>query len=235
MIWLRSLSTFVALLAGASSGIAADSARISSGLPDWAGLYIGAQGTYAKGDALIQSHTFAGAALLPASGVAFETRGALYGARVGYNVLTSDRGLVGIEADFSAGKIAGEGTSVNPATTAISLDRLASARFRIGYIFGELLIYGTGGVALARFEHTRIQLGSGGGRAPVGTEEKYSDVNSGAIFGAGAEWKISQASKLTAEYLHLPISTQASFPIAQTVRHLNLQLHMVRIGLNFQL
>ena len=177
----------------------------------------------------------AGAALLPFTGVAFETRGALYGVRVGYNVLTSDRGLVGIETDFSAGKIAGEGTSVNPATTAISLDKLASARFRIGYIFGELLIYGTGGVALARFEHTQIQLGSGGGRAPVGTEEKYSDVNSGAIFGAGAEWKISQPSKLTAEYLYLPISTQASFPIAQTVRHLHLQLHMVRIGLNFHL
>jgi hypothetical protein len=205
MIWLRNLSTFVALLAGSSSGIAADSARISSGMSDWAGLYVGAQGTYAKGDALIHSHTFAGEALLPAAGVAFEARGALYGARVGYNVLT------------------------------ISLDKLASARFRIGYVFGELLIYGTGGVALARFEHTRLQLGSGGGRAPVGTEEKYSDVNSGAIFGAGAEWKISQASKLTAEYLYLPISTQASFPIAQTVRHLHLQLHMLRIGLNFQL
>ena len=73
-------------------------------------------------------------------------------------------------------------------------DYVATARGRIGYVFGPWLLYGTGGVALM------------GGRflndLPFGEEEKQLRARFGGVVGAGAEYAFDPNWTIRLEYLY---------------------------------
>ena len=88
----------------------------------------------------------------------FGRSGGFGGAEVGYNVMVAPHWLLGVEADASAAAVSGTGkVSLGPlgsASTDTSVNMISTHRGRLGYTFGNLLIYGTGGVALTGNEST---------------------------------------------------------------------------------
>ncbi len=80
----------------------------------------------------------------------FDSDGGLAGVTVGYNWLF-DNFLVGLEADITTLGLSENGIPCGAgATCAVDTDAMATARARLGYVFGEtgqFAVYATGGIA----------------------------------------------------------------------------------------
>jgi outer membrane immunogenic protein len=114
----------------------------------WTGFYIGAHGGYGWGHDPVTDGTYSGN---------FDPRGGVLGAQFGFN-LQRDMWVGGVEADFSSTGIKGSishtylngGTEIDTSTEKFSW--IGSVRARLGYLlFGNVLFYGTGGLAWTRF------------------------------------------------------------------------------------
>lgn len=136
----------------------------------------------------------------------------------------------------------------------VSAGWLATARTRLGWSFGNVLVYATGGVAWMAM---RLEGSFSGG----GTSDKV-DVSSrqrGWIAGGGIEWAFDRSWTLRGEYLYAdfdriaasgnritdccvdlvelaPLKSYADLgPIKSTIRHsADLSLHLARVGLNYR-
>ena len=142
-------------------------------------------------------------------------RGAVFGGHAGFNWQWSQRGVVGLEIDYSAADIKStqQAAMVNIAgsastrTLTAKLDGLASARARVGFLVGpELLLYGTGGAAWGhtKFTDTLVQNPAGTPDDITGLKVGRASANHfGWVVGAGAEWKLwDTGMMLRVEYLH---------------------------------
>ncbi len=132
------------------------------------------------------------------------TTGFVGGARAGYN-LVLDRMLVGVEADISGANIS-QSKTVFEITGTSDINWLATLRGRAGYIFPgtgtDVLVYGTGGLALAGIEHsigdtaTAITPGLMGPNSSLETRTGYA-------VGGGLEVPIVSNMFLGVEYLYM--------------------------------
>src|SRR5262245_12595827 len=155
----------------AGSAMAADmplKAPVPRVASDWTGFYIGVHGGYGWARPSISDLDLNG--FVGSNENLFfhapRLRGAVFGGHAGYNWQTGQRGVVGLEIDYSAANIKraqGVTSDVFPAdfpgepetrTLQSKLDGLASARARVGFLVGpEFLLYGTGGAA---WGHTKF-------------------------------------------------------------------------------
>jgi outer membrane immunogenic protein len=140
------------------------------------------------------------------------------GVLAGYNW---HRGLFvyGVESDFGSMHFAltngGSAPSINPGLlgstftdgTTIHSDWLATLRGRIGYLASpNLLVYGTGGLALTNLSVSNFYTDNFGGALALGgaiENSTVSKVKTGYAVGAGAEWALGPRWKIRAEYLYV--------------------------------
>ena len=227
----------------------------------WAGFYIGGNGGYGWGSAN-DAMTLGGSwlvgggnisdsqALTPLGNGQLKPDGFTGGVQAGYNYQTG-QWVFGVEADanYFGMKDSFSRSIINPATAAsyafsssFESSWLVTVRPRIGYAMDRLLLYATGGLAIAhqKFSQTITQLNT------VFTQAgSVSDTTVGWTVGVGAEYALGNHWSVKAEYLYVdPGSVSFSSsgvgacgaPACSTytgVHSAHLKANMVRVGFNY--
>ena len=169
----------------------------------WSGAYIGLHGGYGRA-------RLSEADILPIPNAS----GYFGGFQTGYNWHFAPAWLLGVEADASFGDISGD-IGVPGAIDKAEVDRIATARVRLGYVAGPSLWYVTGGVAAADLKW-RISV-------PATFDLGIDTWNVGWTAGGGIEYAITPDWSVKAEYLYLGIRQQDLDWSAQTFK----------VGLNY--
>jgi outer membrane immunogenic protein len=153
----------------------------------WAGFYGGINSGYGW-DAGNN-----GSALEPLVGqnTTFAPYGGMGGGQIGYNMQV-DRIVYGLEADCDAAQIADD---YNGNTLRSKLSWLTTVRARAGYLYGDALIYMTGGFA------------AGGVKNLVTTNLVFrnDDAQTGYALGGGVEYRVAQAWSFRLEYQYVSL------------------------------
>jgi outer membrane immunogenic protein len=188
--------------------------------PLWTGFYIGGNGGYGW-DTASHNIAFTQTDIFNAP-VSFNVRdslkldGAIGGAQVGYNAQIS-RLVLGVEADIQAsgqngtsrsnGTITSSPTDPATVTDNRKLNWFATVRERIGLTFGNLLVYGTGGVAYGEVAiKGNVQPGSVfQTNAPIVWNHSADKV--GWVAGAGVENQITPHWSWKVEYLFMDLGS----------------------------
>ena len=206
----------------------------------WTGFYIGGDvGWYdARQNATTTAYPFAGfgAPGVIGAGAAglgnlptahtLDERGGLGGVHAGYNWQLGSW-LYGLEGDVmwlnyhpSDVETVFETASATPApafSMLVSAQNrwLASARGRLGWIAGPLLLYGTGGFAFSNSSYTATATGLVGPATPflagAGATTSFYETKTGYVVGGGAEWMLTPNWLVRAEYLHYGFDSTTSY------------------------
>ncbi len=144
-------------------------------LTNWTGFYVGAMGGYAS----------------EATSDSLAMKGGFAGATVGYN-WQSGMFVAGLEADGAWANVS-QSATVLGVTASANVDTLATIRGRVGVAFDQVLLYGTGGLALA---DTKVSA------TALGITLSDSATQTGWAVGAGVEWMFMPRWSLKAEYLY---------------------------------
>jgi outer membrane immunogenic protein len=239
---LFSLTTTALAGAGALVFAVPALAQPASDTVDWsgpyAGLNVGWTGAHnqalpgaATNNALTGVSAGAGAVTVPpasfrTSQMDYSSDGVTGGGQVGYNKQYGHI-VVGLEGDMDAvsgrsGQFASYNlpatalTSANTATIGhfSSADWTSTVRGRVGYATGKLLIYGTGGLAIADVRQqafygyaptTTAAVAAANPSASYGPYGNYGSqdrILTGWTVGAGAEWALNRQVSIGAEYRH---------------------------------
>jgi len=198
---------FAGLLTGTASAadlyVPTPDQAIVTASRDWTGFYIGANAGYADFDA---AHFGDDTDLATLNG----WQG---GVQAGYNA-QFDSIVLGVEADLSAAGII-EGSDTDHWDADDGINALATLRGRLGFAVGDLLLYGTAGLAVANLD-----------------VDDQAQTIGGWVAGVGAEYMVSETVSLKAEYLYANFGTVEvdgynngdEFDIAGSA---------VRVGVNF--
>jgi outer membrane immunogenic protein len=207
--------------------------------PLWAGFYVGVVGGGAWGNTSADAYDSTGAFVDHTS---FNRSGALGGLEVGYNFALTPSWVIGVEADISAAGIYGRDYACisgnRCSITDSSLNMLSTVRGRLGYSFGNVLIYGTGGLAIAAIDNNRTIVSNPADTTLVG-QSAESDVTSiGWTAGGGVEYAFSPNFSAKAEFLFVDINSthNYSYTSVAAYRHVTSEdeLDIVRVGLNYR-
>ncbi|ACA17570.1 porin [Methylobacterium sp. 4-46] len=212
----------------------------------WTGAYFGANvAGLVDGNFLLRSLApLPGAASRPSAG------GFVAGGTVGYNYqFAPENGFVaGLEGDIGysgvrhTGIIAAAG--LGTANGRLQTDTYhATIRGRIGYAWGPVLVYATGGWAFTEFNAEGVaatqRFGLGAGRPFVGAfagPVRRSIPLDGYTVGGGVAYKITPDWSLKAEYLFAELDRRVAFRAGGTpVRaRVGLDAHLMRIGADYR-
>jgi len=160
---------------------------------------------------------FSGVEIGPDLGVALGTAGSANisgpagGAHVGYN-FQADRLVGGVEGDLTFGSI----RSGSLGSASFSQDFLSSARVKGGYVFGNLLAYGTLGWAWSTTDYKSLGDSSG-------------QTVKGLAFGVGVEYPITRNVSLRAELLRYDFEG-ATYYVPPSAQSLTTSTNVARIG-----
>jgi outer membrane immunogenic protein len=160
---------------------------------------------------------FSGVEIGPDIGVALGSAGSANisgpagGAHVGYNFQTN-RVVGGVEGDLTFGSI----RSGTLGSASFSQDFLSSARVKGGYVFGNLLAYGTLGWAWSTTDYKYLGDSSG-------------ETVKGLAFGVGAEYPITRNVSIRAELLRYDFGS-ATYVLPPSPQSLTTSTNVARIG-----
>ena len=211
---LLSAATAIALIGFTGVATAADlivdEPMAQPGYVDWSGFYAGINGGYGLSDA-----TSVIGPLNPA--------GAIAGVQAGFNY-DADKFLVGVEGDLQWSGVKGSHAGAIATGTA-SLDYFGTLRLRGGIpIEGRTLPYITAGLSYGQLSGTST---FGGGYTT-------STGALGFAGGVGAEFLLTDALTLKAEYLYVDYGDVTFFsgtPIEEKIRS---RMGALRVGLNYK-
>jgi outer membrane immunogenic protein len=150
-------------------------APMMSPATNWSGFYIGAMGGYAA----------------EATSDPLAIKGGFAGGTLGYNWQFGTV-VAGLEIDGAWADISRTATAVG-ITASDKLQALSTIRGRVGMAFDQVLLYGTGGFALADEKVSATALG---------ITLSDSQTRTGWTIGAGLEWMFAPRWSLKAEYLY---------------------------------
>ena len=163
---------------------------------DWSGPYVGLNVGYGGGT---DSYTYDIANLGIGGYESQRGNGVVGGGQIGFNYALGNCFVFGVEADFSGSSISGSGVLDNSqiyARLGSRVDYFGTARARLGYAFGRVMLYGTGGFAYAGVSTDT--------KAPdYGVYDHRSSIQLGYAFGGGMEFAVTNNIMLRAEYLRL--------------------------------
>jgi high affinity Mn2+ porin len=192
---------------------------------DWTGLYLGGHTGYGFG----QLGT--GTNPLPLQGVLFphSITGLLGGYQAGYNWQLRNGVVLGVEADVSFTSPLDQPKQI-PGPFDTTFDYIATARGRVGYAFGALMPYVTGGVAWGQ---THININDVDGSV-LG---KKTATHLGWVAGIGAEVAIDRnwSGKLEYNYIDLGSRTFGLADVALPDVTVAPKVHAIKLGLNYKL
>lgn len=174
----------------------------------WNGFYVGAHTAFVDGKHDIDV------------GVPFNLRpdGYAGGFQIGYWAHLSPSWVYGFEADISFADVSD--TTAFPGLVT-SLDRFGTARTRLGYARGPVLIYGTGGFAWGRTA------------ADFAGFFNTGQSHIGWTAGAGVELALSSNWSVKLEYVHLDLGRHSEALVGPFAQDLTFQTY--RLGLNYRL
>ncbi len=175
---------------------------------NWSGFYVGAMGGYAS----------------ESTSDSLGIKGGFGGGTVGYN-WQSGMFVAGIEADGAWADVKASAFALGVTATA-KLDTLATVRGRVGAAFDQVLLYGTGGLAIA---DTKVSA------TALGLTFNDSKTQTGWTVGAGVEWMFMPRWSLKAEYLYRRFDSQTFF-VAQFPPGIptgTLAINSGQVGVNF--
>jgi outer membrane immunogenic protein len=204
-------SSLVFILAlGALCANAADLPRAKQSSPaslplifTWTGFHIGYNHGYG-GAAFSNTIALAGGAIRSFD----QANGWLAGAQIGYDHQFVNGLVLGLETDLQWSDIKSSHqeatTASNPfaatyANTSQSLGWYGTTRARLGYSFGRLLPYVTGGIGYGETSANSLQLLPGGGLVAGNARS----TNVGWATGAGLDIALTEQLSARAEYLYL--------------------------------
>jgi len=197
---------------------------------NWTGLFIGAEGGQGWGT----DQLFFPGPLTRTSG--FDTSGAVAGGVIGYNFQAPVHNWVfGFEASLDWADI--NGTTPCPLVgfdCASKLDEILAGTGRVGYAFGNALLYAKGGFAWSR------NRASGTSRATGAIVERTGQVGrSGYTLGAGAEYMFAPnwSAKLEYDYYHFDsktvVATTPGGTVLENVELTGRSLNLIKGGVNY--
>ncbi len=241
----------------------------------WTGFYLG--GNFGGGwghdaESSVSTNTIG---TLRSSSTA-DPSGLLGGGQFGFNYELPSHLLLELEADADWADITGSTptscstySSVNTGLDSflgtiggcghnhLTLDAFGTLRARLGIVWDNVLLYGTGGLALGKASNTNTTTcitngdpgtypcNPGSGYPFTGGVSSYSDMLTGWTAGAGVEWGIRRNWTFRVEYLHLGFgdvttnfqttltpSGGPSFTTPASVTS-NMNADIVRVGLNY--
>jgi outer membrane immunogenic protein len=191
---MKSLALATALLLGISGvAIAADVAEevviVDEGY-NWSGVYVGVQGGYQWAEDDVAD---------PVEGNAssFDFDGALVGLHAGYDKQVGSFvfGLVG-DVEWADGDGTSDAFGVGSSAFArAEVNWQASLRARIRYAFDRVLLYATGGLAVADYDFDFTCCGD-----PFGGGDQFSDTLVGYTVGVGAAYAFADQWNVWADY-----------------------------------
>jgi outer membrane immunogenic protein len=180
----------------------------------------------------------------------FNTSGVTAGGQIGFNYQVSNI-VYGLEADFewlnlksnNGGAFTYTTNGLNYfLTTSEKTPWLFTARPRIGWAWDRVLLYATGGVAVADIELNQ-SFGEPNQGVPVQNFPSTTKTQVGWTAGLGAEWAFADNWTVKAEYLYAqfdgvgwtnqfntPANGNATFSNSTS----SLKLNIARVGLNYK-
>lgn len=258
------IALFAATALAASPALAADltyepapvAAPVS--VYNWTGFYVGLNAGYGWGDidtsdnsmtttgrlvgigqgTFNPSQTFAGA------DSSASVDGLLGGAQIGYNYQV-DTWVFGAEADYQASDLKTSSSFLGSVAgpyyeTSAELQSFGTVRGRIGYAIDNVLLYGTGGLAVGQAKAgLSIQGGIPGDFSGTRFSQSESETMVGFAVGAGAEWAIASSNwSVKAEYLYTDFGKKTfdfNFGEGDTASSRgDVSASIVRAGLNYR-
>jgi outer membrane immunogenic protein len=237
---------------------------------NWSGFYVGANAGRVWGDADAHTATtchdtsanvpngvdcpFATparfAAIGAAGGGSMSDQGFTGGGQAGVNLQTGSM-VFGLEVDLQSFKLGASrsqtvadpigGLNTITVGTAFNTDWLVTARSRLGWVAApNLLLYGTGGVALTELGVSNALVSTTGAQ---GAGSASGSVT-GWTIGGGAEWALNRNWSVRAEYLYLDFGkTSANASVLDGGAHnfnnnvattVDLTAHIARAGVNYK-
>ena len=191
----------------------------------WTGFYLGGHVGYGGGSFGPDTNP------LPLQGVFFphSITGLIGGYQAGYNFQLANKLVLGAEVDLSFRSTL-DRPRLAPAPFNTTFDYIATARGRVGYAFGTLLPYVTGGVAWAR---TRVDINDVDGS--VLSERGHAPL--GWTAGAGVEYAVDAkwSAKLEYGYIDLGVRTYGLADVPLPDVAVDPKIHTVKLGLNYKI
>jgi len=235
------LSAAAVLLAGVSAASAADlAARPYAKAPvapvvaiyNWTGFYIGGQVGYdwRRDD---NTERLASSGLPDGWNANSKPAGVVGGLHAGY-LFQSGAFVAGLEGDIEGANIHGSGlyrfNGGAPITDHIDskTDWQGSVRGRLGFASNNWLLYATGGLAFANFEHTYVTGVSG---PPV---TSFSATRAGWTLGAGAEYGFGPNWRARVEYRYTDYGTLTNAGTQFDIQDQRITDNAVRVGVSYR-
>ncbi|WP_395662702.1 outer membrane protein [Aestuariivirga sp.] len=192
--WMLGATSVLALLfAGGHATHAGDVVTAADASNSWTGPRVGIVGGYGWGKA-----DYEGTGLLAEdeSG-SVDIQGAMLGGLIGYDYGLSNGLVVGVVGDLSWLNLEGsdcQGLAGCEYELQTEIDALGTLRGRIGFGLDNLLVYGTGGLAVG---HVDVSV--------EGYDGSDSKTMYGWTGGAGVEYRISDPVTIGIEYLYIDL------------------------------
>jgi len=191
---------------------------------DWTGFYAGGNigGAIGKSaTSTVQSGTAATAAqqtvFNSVNANNFNASSAILGAQLGYNYEFQDF-VFGLESNFdympqntaATTSAVVTGTTAYTATNSIQTNYDYTLRGRLGYSFADdtLLVYGTGGLALADLTYNQQGVGAGTSTGNAADTHSLNNAMIGWTAGGGLEWRFVPNWSLQGQYLYENLGTE---------------------------
>jgi opacity protein-like surface antigen len=142
------------------------------------------------------------------------------GIQGGYNWVYAPNMLFGFEVDSSWGDLNENGAGANGAPAKAKIDDLGTARFRLGYIAGNTLFYGTAGAAYAQEKFTSA------------TTNSTRLDHLGWVAGAGVEYMFAPQWSAKIEYNYADLGDY-KYTFGGGSKSSDLTLQTVKVGINY--
>jgi high affinity Mn2+ porin len=225
-------STTSVVLATCSFAAAADlpasmpiKAPFRAAIYNWTGFYVGGQVGYGQGD------LGPGTNPIPEQAVFFphSLTGMISGFQAGYNLQLPNRVVLGVEADASFTSPR-DLPKLDPAPFNSTLEYAATARGRIGYAFGTILPYVTGGLAWGQ---SRVNVNANDGTLLSSRLLPHVGWTAGLgmEMAVGGNW----TAKIEYDYIDLTRRTYGLGDAMLPDLNVDPRIHAIKVGLNYKL
>jgi outer membrane immunogenic protein len=204
---------------------------------NWSGFYVGVNGGYGwNGSTDTWTATFLGTPF--ASGAGAEPRGGFGGGQIGYN-WQRDHLVFGLETDIQGAGISDDKeviTSIGlPVHNVTNVDWFGTFRGRLGYAFGQALVYATGGLAYGSVSN-EVNVPAIG----LGTVLKRDQTETGYVVGGGVEYKFTPAWSVKGEYQYIDFGSQKMAGVGVFApflgsKEIDTSINTIRLGLNYHI